>query len=129
MADMFDRLRAMTIRRLKPRTEGGNGMAGLLLRQDYVYNPSTDMNEIIESAHDISGLRATYSLRHVDGQLIRMSDVKFYLCPVLLDDTPCPTPLTTDEIQLDGTSYTIISVKNWDNAGVKCGWQVQLRTA
>lgn len=129
MADMFDRLRAMTIRRLKPRSEGGNGMAGVLIRQEYAYNPDTDMNETTKASYDISGLRASFSLRHVDGQLIRMSDVKFYLCPVLLDDTACPTPLTTDEIQLDGTSYTIISVKNWDNAGVKCGWQVQLRTA
>lgn len=129
MADMFDRLRAMTTRRLKPRSSGGNGMPGLLLRREYVYNPDSDMNEIVEVLYDISGLRASYSLRHIDGQLIRMSDVKFYLCPVLLDNTDCPAPLTTDQIQLDGKTYTIISVNNWDSAGVQCGWQVQLRTA
>ncbi|MNQ78888.1 hypothetical protein D3C85_938110 [compost metagenome] len=128
MADMFDRLRAMTIKRLKPHSSGGHGMPGTLVRKEYMYNPDTDMNEVRNTSYAISGLRASYALRHVDGELIRMSDVKFYLCPVLISNAACPTPMTTDQIQLDGTTFTVISVSTWNNAGVECGWQVQLRT-
>lgn len=128
MADMFDRLRAMTIRRLRPRANGGNGMPGLLLRKEYTYNPDTDLNETVSTEHDISGIRATYALRHIDGDLIRTNDVKFYLCPVLLDGTDCPTPLTTDNLTIGGKAFTIVSVKTWNNAGVECGWQLQLRS-
>lgn len=127
--DMFDRLRAMTIRNLKPRDNGGKGQAGSLVRREYTYNPDTDMNEVVDATYDISGIRATYALRHIDGQLIRMSDVKFYLSPVLIDGTDCPTPLTTDQIQIDGKTYTVLTVKTWNNSGVECGWQLQLRTA
>jgi hypothetical protein len=128
MADMFDRLRAMTIRQLQPRSSGGKGQAGVLVRKEYRYNPDTDMNDVINSSYDISGLRATYALRHLDGELIRMSDVKFYLCPVLLNGNDCPTPLTTDQIQIDGKTYTVLNVTTWNNSGVDCGWQLQLRT-
>lgn len=129
MADMFDRMREMTIRNLKPRANGGKGMPGVLSRQgEPVYNPDTDMNEVVPVNYNISGLRATFALRHVDGELIRMSDVKFYLCPLLLDDTACPEPTTIDQLVLDGTTYTVISVKTWNNSGVDCGWMLQLRT-
>lgn len=129
MADMFDRFRAMTIRNLQPRSSGGKGMPGTLVRKERTYNPDTDLNETVDSTYSISGLRATFALRHVDGELIRISDVKFYLSPVLINGEDCPTPLTTDQIQLDEKVYTVVSVKDWDNAGVVCGWQVQLRTA
>lgn len=128
MADMFDRLRAMTIKNLKPRSSGGKGQAGMLVRKEYVYNPYTDMNVVEDTNYAISGLRATYALRHVDGELVRMSDVKFYLCPLLLDGTDCPTPLTTDQIEIDGKTYTVLTVNTWNNSGVDCGWQLQLRT-
>lgn len=128
MADMFDRLRAMTIRQLKPRSSGGKGQAGVLVRKEYIYNPYTDMNVVEETNYNISGLRATYALRHVDGELVRMSDVKFYLCPLLLDGTTCPTPSTTDQIQIDGKTYVVINVSTWNASGVDCGWQLQLRT-
>ena len=126
--DMFDRLRSMTIRRLAPRPTG-LGQAGILVRKDRVYNPDTDMYEVADASYDISGIRATYAQRHVDGTLVRMSDVKFYLSPVQLDGTDCPTPLTTDQIQIDGKTYTVLTVKTWNNSGVDCGWQLQLRTA
>lgn len=128
MVDMFDRLRAMTTKNLKPRTSGGKGQAGILVRREYLYDPDTDMNVALDNNYDISGLRATYALRHVDGDLVRMTDVKFYLCPLLLDDTDCPPPLTTDQIRMDGKTYTVISVNTWNNSGVDCGWQLQLRT-
>lgn len=127
MADMFDRLRAMTIRQLKPRSSGGKGQAGVLVRKEYIYNPYTDMNVVEETNYNISGLRATYALRHVDGELVRMSDVKFYLCPLLLNGTDCPTPLTTDQIQIDGKTYTVLTINTWNHSGVDCGWQLQLR--
>ena len=129
MVDMFDRIREMTIRHLKPRSAGGKGMPGVLVRKgEPVYNPATDMNETVDINYDISGLRATYALRHVDGELIRMNDVKFYVCPLLLDNSACPEPLTVDQLVLDGKTYTVVSVKSWNNSGVECGWQLQLRT-
>jgi hypothetical protein len=129
MASMYDRLRAMTTRRLKPVSEGGQGAAGVLQRTTSVYNPDTDMNEQTITAHDISGIRASYKIRHIDGTLIRQGDVKFYLCPVKLDNTNTPAPETTDKLLFDGKTYFIVTVKTWKHADVDCGWILQLRTA
>lgn len=128
MADMFDRLRAMTIRNLKPRSSGGKGEAGTLVRKERVYDEETDLWVETPTTHDISGLRATYKLFHTDGTLIRASDVKFYLCPEKIDGSDCPTPLTIDKVITGGKTYTVISVKTWNNSGVDCGWELQLRT-
>lgn len=129
MADMFDRLRTTVIRQLKPRSAGGKGIAGILIRKERTYNPDTDMNEVVETSYDISGLRATYKLFHIDGSLIRASDVKFDLSPALLDGSVCPTPTTTDQIQLGDKLYTIVTVANWSGADDALGWILQLRSA
>lgn len=128
MADLFDRLRKTVVKQLKPRSEGGKGMAGTLIRTERTYNPVTDMNEAVKTSYAISGLKATYKLFHVDGELIRMSDVKFDLSPDLLDSTVCPTPTTADQVVLDGKTYSVISVANWNGAGDDLGWILQLRT-
>lgn len=127
MADMHDRLRSMTIRNLKPRSQGGKGMEGTLKRATSVYNPTTDMNEQVIEEFDISGLRATYKIYHIDGQLIRQGDLKFYLCPILTDGTDCPAPQTTDKLLFDRLEYMIVTVKPWRFAGTDCGWLLQLR--
>lgn len=128
--DMYERLRAMVIRNLKPRSQGGNGLAGTLQHLTKAYNPDTDMVEQTKVAYSISGIRASYKIRHVDGQLIRQGDMKFYLSPVLLDGvTDCPVPITTDQLDYDGVTYFIISVKPWRHAGTDCGWVLQLRSA
>jgi len=129
MMDMFDRMREMTIRNLKPRATGGKGMQGVLIRTERVYDEEQDLYIDTSVNHDISGLRATYKLFHTDGELVRMSDVKFYLCPEKIDGSDCPTPLTLDKIAVGGKTYSILNVKMWDNAGIECGWELQLRTA
>lgn len=103
-------------------------MAGTLIRTERTYNPETDMNDEVNTSYAISGLKASYKLHHVDGELIRMSDVKFDLSPDLLDSTVCPTPLTADRLVLEGKTYTVINVANWDGAGDDLGWILQLRT-
>lgn len=128
MADLFDRLRKTVVEQLAPRSIGGKGMAGLLIRKERTYNPDTDMNEVVDTTYDISGLKASYKLHYVDGSLIRMGDVKFDLSPSLLDGTVCPTPTTSDQIQLDGKVYTVVTVANWNGAGDDLGWVLQLRT-
>lgn len=128
MADMYDRFRAMTIRNLKPRSQGGKGLeCELQVTTDNVYNEETDTYESTTTLHEISGIRASYKIRHVDGDLIRVGDVKFYMCPVLVDGTDSPTPETTNKILFDETLYMIVTVKKWRHAGTDCGWLLQLR--
>jgi len=128
MADMYDRMRAMTIRNLKPRSSGGRGLEGVLNKTtENVYNPDTDMNETVVVEYNISGIRANYSTFSIDGTLIRATDSKFYLCPVLIDGTDCPTPDTIDKIIFDGKTYTVVNVKEWRHAGLDCGWLLQIR--
>lgn len=129
MADLFDRLRKTVVKQLAPRAAGGKGMAGTLIRKQRTYNPDTDMNEVVDTTYEISGLRATYKLFHVDGSLIRASDVKFDLSPALLDGNVCPTPTTADQIQLGDKLYTIVTVANWNGADDELGWVLQLRSA
>lgn len=129
MADLFDRLRVTVVKQLAPRSAGGKGMAGILIRKERTYNPETDMNESVDTTYDISGLRASFKLYHIDGSLIRSSDVKFDLSPALLDGNVCPTPTTTDQIQLDSKLYTIVTIANWNGADDALGWILQLRPA
>lgn len=128
MADMYDRMRAMTIRNLKPRSNGGRGLEGILKRtEENVYNPDTDMNETTVVEYNISGIRANYSTFSTDGTLIRDTDSKFYLCPIQIDGSDCPIPLTIDRLEWNGKDYVIINVKEWDYAGTSCGWLLQIR--
>lgn len=128
MADIHDRLRAMTMRNLKPRSQGGSGLEGILRRSTSVYNPATDMNEHTTTDYPISGLRASYQLRHIDGELVRQGDIKFYLSPVLQNQTTdTPTPQTTDKLVYDSVTYIIVTVKAWRFADLDCGWLLQLR--
>lgn len=128
MADMYDRFRAMAIRNLKPRSQGGKGLESeLQVSTDNVYNEETDSYESISTAYAISGIRASYKTTHVDGQLIRVGDVKFYMSPVLVDGTDAPIPATTNKILFDETLYMIVTVKKWRHAGTDCGWLLQLR--
>lgn len=130
MADMYDRFREMTIRNLKPRSQGGKGIAASLIQIVPVYNAITDMNELTEVRIPVSGIRASYRQRHIDNEFVRQSDVKFYLSPVQSDQvTAVPTPLTVDRFEVDGDRYVIINVKRWRHAGTDCGWLLQLRAA
>lgn len=128
MADLFDRLRKTVVKQLAPRSAGGKGMAATLIRKERTYNPDTDMYGVVDTTYDVSGLRATYKLFHVDGTFIRASDVKFDLSPALLDGNVCPTPTTADQLQLDDKFYTIVTVANWNGADDDLGWILQLRS-
>lgn len=103
-------------------------MEGTLRQYTQNYNPDTDINERIEVDYDISGMTARFNIRHIDGELIRQGDLKFYLSPLQVDQTtPTPTPQTTDRIVYDGVEYSIIQVKSWRFAGEDCGWSLQIR--
>jgi hypothetical protein len=135
--DTHDRLRAMTIRRLAPRSvKGGKGLACILkVSGNPVYNETTDTYETTETSTNTSGLRSRYKDYNIDGERIRQGDVRIYLSPVSTDldvdsnPLPTPTPNPGDFLEYDGILYSIITVKSWRFAGVDCGWELQCRSS
>lgn len=135
--DTHDRLRAMTIRRLAPRSvKGGKGLACVLKTVgESTYNEITDKFESLQVETNTSGLRSRYKDYNIDGERIRQGDVRIYLSPVStdldVDSTPLPTPTPNpgDYLLYDSILYNIITVKSWRFAGLDCGWELQCRSS
>lgn len=128
MADIYDRARATAIRMLAPRSKGGKGLEMTLTRTVMgEYDPNIGGASSTTTNYDGSAFRDTYSLRDVDGSLIKSGDVKLLVSPELLNGSDTPTPETVDKILFDSTLYTVQSVKPWNYAGLDIGFEVQAR--
>lgn len=127
MPDIYDRAKALATRMLAPRSKGGKGLE-LVLRREIIgeYDPDAPPTptEMVVSG---SGFREEYDNKYIDGTLIVRGDVKLLVSPVQLTGEDMPTPLSSDRIQFDGTTYTVIAVGPWNYAGLAVGFELQVR--
>lgn len=128
MADIYDRGKALAVRMLAPRSNGGKGLEMILRKTDTgEYDPDIGGPSISVTESQGSAFRDTYELKNIDGTLIRRGDVKLLVSPVRLDGTNLPGPAENDHIVFDGITYTVISCQPWDYAGLAVGFEVQAR--
>lgn len=128
MPDIHDRGRALAIRMLAPRTQG-KGL-GLVLRKKTVgeYNPETGGQDVVWTEYQGAGLRTTFDLKDIDNTYILEGDVEILMSPTMLDGvTDMPQPSTNDIIVFDGGSYSVISVRPGDYAGLNCFYKAHCR--
>lgn len=126
---MHDRFRNMAIRNLSPRSKGGKGFEVTLSRRSIgKFDPRTGEVEgdtIVK--YNGSAIRTSFRMHTIDGNLIKVDDVLLYLSPVLLDGTECPKPVNGDVVSFKEQDFVVMSLRDWDFAGVSCGWRVQAR--
>lgn len=72
--------------------------------------------------HPVSGVDSLATVRHADGTLVRVGDVRFALSP----DSPVE-PTTADKLVLGGKVLQIVKVDSPAAAGVSVGWIVYAR--
>lgn len=129
MANAYDRLRAMTIRRLGIG-RGGLGAAAILTRKVAgVFNPKTGKVEGGSTeTYSGSAVRVNYKNWAYKDTSILKDDFQLYLSPVLQDNTTAMvTPIKDDIIVFLGVNYKVIDIYPWNNAGIDCGWKLQMR--
>lgn len=131
MTDIYDRAAATVQRVLKPRSEGGKGATITLTRpatDPGTYDPATGA---VTAATPVSytglAFRESYSLRDIDGTLIKLGDVKLLVAPLQTNGTALPTPNKGDTITFDSTVYGVESCAPWDFAGEVVAFTVQAR--
>lgn len=128
MADIYDRALATATRMLKPRSEGGYGLAATFTVTTVgEYDPATGTSPITETAYTGSAFRDTYKRQEIDGARVLASDVKFLVSPVQSDGTAMPMLNPEYKLAFDGDTYTIVSVMPWKYAGLNVGFEVQGR--
>ncbi|PXX59517.1 hypothetical protein SAMN05660489_04542 [Pseudomonas sp. LAMO17WK12:I10] len=128
MADIYDRAKASAARMLAPRSKGGKGLELSLLQiASGEYDPETGTGGETTTTFEGSGFRENYSLKDIDGSLIKQGDVKILVSPLLLDGTDTPKPTTQDKLVFDGETYTVQAVDPWSYAGLIVGFSVQAR--
>lgn len=128
MADIYDRAKASAARMLAPRSKGGKGLELSLLQiASGEYDPETGTAGETTTTFEGSGFRENYSLKDIDGSLIKQGDVKILVSPLLLDGTDTPKPTTQDKLVFDGETYTVQAVDPWSYAGLIVGFSVQAR--
>lgn len=128
MADIYDRGKALAVRMLAPRSKGGKGLEMTLARTAKgPRDPDTGGTPTVITNYHGSAFRDTYAKTDIDGTLIKASDVKLLVSPVLLDGSDTPEPTTQDTILFDGKKYTVAAVLPWNYAGLAVGFEVQAR--
>ena len=128
MVDIYDRAKASAARMLAPRSSGGKGFALRLTKVTAgAYNPATGSSTNTTTNYDGSGFRQDYKLDDIDGTMARQGDVKFLVSPLLINGNDMPEPADGDSITFDGSTYSVISVKPWNYAGLAVGFEVQAR--
>ncbi|AZD93024.1 MULTISPECIES: hypothetical protein [Pseudomonas] len=128
MADIYDRAKASAARMLAPRSKGGKGLELSLLQiANGEYDPETGTGGETITTFEGSGFRENYSLKDIDGSLIKQGDVKILISPLLLDGADTPKPTTQDKLLFDGETYTVQAVDPWSYAGLVVGFSVQAR--
>ena len=128
MEDIYDRGKALAVRMLAPRSKGGKGLEMTLTRSvKGPRDPDTGGASTVATNYQGSAFRDTYAKTDIDGTLIKATDVKLLISPVLLNGTDMPEPTTQDTILFDGKKYTIATVSPWDYAGLAVGFEVQAR--
>lgn len=129
MPDIYDRSKALAARMLAPRSKGGKGLEMTLTRTvKGPRDPDTGGSSTVITNYQGSAFRDRYAKTDIDGTLIKASDVKLLISPVLLDGTDTPDPTTQDAILFDGKKYTIAAVSPWNYAGLAVGFEVQARS-
>lgn len=130
MADIYDNAAALTQRQLQPRP-AGKGAPFRLVQPgsgDPVYDPTTaTYTNPAPVNHDGLGFRSSWSVREVDGSLIRADDVKFLVAPLKVNGAAMPEPKTTDTVTFEGSTYNVINCWPMDYAGKLVAYKVQGR--
>lgn len=128
MADIYDRSRALAVRMLAPRSQGGKGLEMTLQRVVRgPYDPVAGGPPTTTVEHQGSAFRDSFSFRDIDGTYIKQGDVKLLVSPVLLAGGDMPEPTTLDRVLFDGVTYSVVGVKPWNYAGMSVGFEVQAR--
>lgn len=128
MGDIYDRAKESAARMLAPRSKGGKGLElSLLQAVSGEYDPDTGTSGETITVFEGSGFRENYSLKDIDGSLVKQGDVKILVSPVLLNGADMPKPSTLDKLLFDGDKYTVQAVDPWSYAGLIVGFSVQAR--
>lgn len=128
MADIYDRSKALAIRMLAPRANGGKGAPLTLSRTvKGPRNPDTGATTDVTTTYPGSGLRESYEQSDIDGTNIKVGDVKFIVSPVQLNSLDMPQAAPQDKVTFDGKIYTVVQVNPWNYAGLAVGFEVQAR--
>jgi hypothetical protein len=131
MTDIYDRARALAIKSLAKRGQGGKGATMVLTKPSTlppVYNPATGTaTPDTPGTYTGSALRTNYSAFDIDGTRIRAGDVKLLVSPVQAGGADLPDPAPGDSILFDSVTYKVINVSLWNYAGLDIGFEVQAR--
>lgn len=130
MSDIYDRARALAIRSLSTRAQGGKGGVMVLAKPSTApYNPATGTaSPNTPVSYTGSALRTNYSAFDIDGTRIRAGDVKLLVSPVQAGGVALPAPAAGDTVTFDLVAYKVINVNLWNYAGLDIGFEVQART-
>lgn len=130
MTDIYDRGRALAIRMLAPRNEGGKGLVATLTSQapqgDYVPGEPVKQTGI---SQQVSMVRTRYESKDIDGQRVLFGDARFLVSPVDQNGVEVVRPLAGALIDFNGDKYITVQSDAWNYAGVSCGFVVQGRPA
>lgn len=128
MADIYDRSKKLATRMLAPRNKGGKGLACQVVQTvEGEYDPTLGGAPETVTTIDTSAVRTNYANKDIDGSNIKSDDVLFLVSPVQLTGIDMPVISTSDKIIFDGNTYTIITAKPWNYAGLNIGFEIQGR--
>ena len=128
MATTHDRLRAMVIKQLGLQPKGKGSVVVFHRRTGGIYDPATG-GVTAETVTDYtgSGLRVNYSEYAYKNETIVYGDFQLYLSPVKSDGTEMPLPHIGDQLTFIGKKARVINVAPFNENGVGCGWNLQVR--
>jgi hypothetical protein len=81
---------------------------------EYIFSPPTE--------HDLTGVASSYSQAMINGTTIQADDIRFV-------STRAEKPTQDDKVVLDGTQYSIVSIKPYAYTGedLTIAYEMQLR--
>jgi len=95
-----------------------------------VYSTATGVSTpVAPEEYKGSGVTLDYRQGEIDGELIKVGDVRLYLSPFQTNGSEMPIPTTSDDIILGASkTYSIESVKTVSPGGIDVLHELQLRT-
>lgn len=93
------------------------------------YDPATGLTAApTVTTYTGTAFRENYSLKDIDGTLVKRGDVRFLVSPFQTDGTDMPQPATdTDVITFASTAYQVIGVDPFNFSGEAVAFYVQAR--
>lgn len=125
---MHNRMRNMVIRQLAPQPKGKGVAVTFKRRSGGGYDPSTgETTPIVTSTYTTSAVRVNYSDYAYKNTTIQYGDFQLYVSPVLEDGTDTPKPVIGDEFTFLSEIVKVVNVAPFNDNGIGCGWNLQVR--